>query len=100
MTRIEFVELYQNKRNQTPNPASEILLSLGGESLAVRKDNDRNVCVSYRGADVKDGIALVGLYGKGGNFERACEDYLKQIRGKTLVFNAESPSRHEVRVLG
>lgn len=80
--------------------ASDILLSLSGESLDVNKDVDGNICVAYRRADVKDGIALVGMCGRGASFESACEDYLKQIRGKTLVFNAESPSRHEVKVLG
>ncbi len=80
--------------------ASDILLSLSGESLDVNKDVDGNICVAYRCADVKDGIALVGMCGRATSFESACEDYLKQIRGKTLVFNAESPSRYEVKVLG
>lgn len=80
--------------------ASDILLSLSGESLDVRKDDEGNVRVSYHCADVKDGIGLVGIYGRGANFEYACKDYLKQIRGKTLVFDAESPSRREVMVLG
>lgn len=80
--------------------ASDILMSLEHEHLEVFKDMDGNVCVEYRGCDVKDGYFLRGVVGRGNTFEEACEDYLKQIRGKILVFNAYSDSRKEVKVLG
>ena len=80
--------------------ASDILLSLEGEHLEVWKAPDGDICVSYQHCDIKDGYFLVGSFGAGKTFEEACDEYLKQIRGKTLVFNACSKSRKEIKVLG
>ena len=80
--------------------ASDILLSLECAHLEVWKLKGDIVCVAYKGADVKDGPALRGVFGSGGTFEGACHDYLSKIRGKTLVFNAFHANRHEVTVLG
>lgn len=80
--------------------ASDILLSLESAHLEVWKLSDGTVCVDYQGAEVKDGILLCGVFGRGGTFEGACYDYLEQIRGKTLVFNACSDHRREITVLG
>lgn len=80
--------------------ASDILLSLEGAHLEVWKLSDGTICVLYDRCDVKDGPLLKGVFGRGGTFEGACYDYLEQIRGKTLVFNACSNSRREVTVLG
>ena len=51
--------------------------------------------VEYEDSFVKDGIALIGVYGVGNTFESACEDYLNKITGKKLVF---SPSDEKRRV--
>lgn len=83
-----------------PDKASDILLSLESAHLEVWKTEDGTVCVDYFGAEVKDGPVLKGVFGRGGTFEGACYDYLAQIRGKTLVFNAGSSARREVAVLG
>ena len=80
--------------------SSEILMSLEGESLESSVNVYGDIIVSYRGAEVKDGIFLVGIHGRGKTFEEACDDYLYQIRGKTLVFNAGTKNREEIRVLG
>lgn len=80
--------------------ASDILLSLEDAHLEVWKLSDGTICVSYYRCEVKDGPVLIGVFGRGGTFEGACYDYLEQIRGKTLVFNACSNSRREVTVLG
>lgn len=79
--------------------ASDILLSLRSAHLEVWKVDD-TICVDYQGAEVKDGPRLCGVFGRGGTFEGACYDYLEQIRGKTLVFDACSKKRREVTVLG
>ena len=79
--------------------SSEILLSLDYENLEVFK-NPGGICVMYKGADVKSGIALKGEYGVGIDFESACDDYLNKIRGKKLVFNDYGDNRKEIIVLG
>lgn len=78
--------------------AQDILLSLG-ESIEIWKLPNEEVAVSYKHCEVKDGFFLKGTYGTGKTFADACESYLNQIHGKTLVFNAYSESRKEVRVL-
>lgn len=82
--------------------ASEILLSLSNESLEVWRGqtNSCEICVHYKNGEIQDGQFLIGAFGVGATFEEACEAYLEKIRGKTLVFNACSPSRYEVRILG
>ena len=67
--------------------SSDILLSLDMEDLEVSSNNSGGVNVCYKGAKVKDGIFLTSAYGRGKDFEEACDDYLSQIRGKTLVFD-------------
>ena len=78
--------------------SSEILLSLD-EYLEVFK-NSRGVCVNYKNAETKDGCFLISEYGVGEDFETACDNYLNKIRGKKIVFNACSPNRKEVTVIG
>lgn len=79
--------------------ASEILLSLQNEHLEVWKyqTKDGGIGVCFQNCEIKDGCFLIGAHGGGKTFEEACESYLERIRGKTLVFNACSPSRYEVR---
>ncbi len=79
--------------------SSETLLSLEGEHLEVFRNPD-GVCVLYKNAEIKDGCVLVSEYGVGTDFESACDDYLRKIRGKKLVFHAYSECRKEVIVLG
>lgn len=80
--------------------ACDILLSLDGETLEVQKTSPASVSVCYRNCEIKDGIFLKAVCGRGTSFEAACESYLHEIRGKTLVFDACSNSRREVKVLG
>ena len=80
--------------------SSEILLSLQNRTLEVSKDINEMVIVHYKGAEVKYGICLHSICGRGMTFEDACDDYLSQIRGKTLVFDACTDHRKEVIVLG
>lgn len=76
------------------------LLKLGKRLQVWRSLNgEGSVCVNYENCMVKDGIFLVGEYGKGDCFYTACNDYCDKISGKTLVFDDMSDSREEVRVL-
>lgn len=77
--------------------SSDVLLSLEHRNLEVGKDINNDVYVDYKDAYVKDGIAMVGVAGRGKDFETACDDYLRQIRGKTLYF---AKSKKEVQILG
>lgn len=79
--------------------SSEILLCLDYANLEVFR-NKEGICVMYKGADIKCGIALKGEYGVGIDFESACDDYLNKIRGKKLVFNVYGDNRKEIIVLG
>lgn len=79
--------------------ASDRLLNLEFHRLVVWRTNKKDVCVALERCDVKDGMVLVGVFGEGLTFEEACEDYLRQISGKTLVFDAYTDKRKEVIVL-
>ena len=79
--------------------SSDILLSLDSARLEVFK-NKSGVCVCYQDAEIQNGSFLIGAYGVGDDFETACNDYLSQIIGKSLVFNAGTSYRREVMVLG
>ena len=76
----------------------EILLSLG-KRLEVWGVPNGDVAVAYQKCEVMDGPFLRGAYGTGNTFQDACDDYLNQLHGKTLVFNAYTSSREEIRVL-
>lgn len=80
--------------------SSDILLSLEFEHLKVSKDCSGRIMVEYANSEIKEGYFLRGDPGRGATFEEACDDYLSKIRGKTIVFNAYSDSRREVRVIG
>lgn len=79
--------------------SSERLLNLKGHELIVKRNNDGEICVEYKNCDVKCGGFLIGAYGRGYDFETACADYFNKINGHTLVFNAESSNREEIKVL-
>lgn len=89
-----------NEENEKNMKSSDILLSLEFEELEVSATSAGKIHVRYKGSDIKDGMMLVGSYGRGETFEESCDDYLSKIRGKTLVFNAGTRDRREVTVLG
>lgn len=78
--------------------ASEKLLNLG-KRILVDKNIYGKVYVHYENCYVKDDCFLVGAYGTGNNFEEACEDYLNEISGKTIVFKDAYNNCEEVKVL-
>lgn len=79
--------------------SSDILFSLNDANLCVWKVNNL-VHVQYEYAWIKECMVLVGAFGRGVDFEAACDDYLGKIRGKTLVFEGPFKQRKEVTVLG
>ena len=79
--------------------SSDILLTLNEDLVVWKVKND--VCVKYDEAWVAEGGVLAGSFGKGADFEEACDNYLSKIRGKQLVFEGiRHKVRREVQVLG
>ena len=78
--------------------AYERLLNSGNHLEVFQWDNgqEKGIGVSFKGGELKDGVCLVGAFGKGHSFEEACEDYMRQLSGKTVVFNAYTNRRREV----
>jgi len=74
------------------------LLALGYR-LELWTVDGNDICVSYTNCEVKDGIMLKTVFGRGRTLQDACYDYHKQIKGKTLVFNSNKEGGCEVRVL-
>lgn len=92
-------ECTEYPERRTKMKSSELLLRLDGERLEVFY-NVHGTCVRYKGAEIKEGTFLTSVYGVGNDFESACDDYIRQIRGKRLVFDAYSNKRREIMVLG
>jgi hypothetical protein len=85
---------------ERPTNSSNRLLNLNYYSLEVRKATNGKIIVSYESCEVQDGCMLKSIVGCGNTFEEACDDYLHQISGHTLIFNAMSETkRKEVNVL-
>lgn len=78
--------------------AEKMLLSLG-KHLEVWRLPAGKIAVAYQGCEVKEGCFLKSCFGTGETFNDACEDYLDNLHGKTIVFNAYSLNREEVKVL-
>lgn len=89
----------KSNRESKQMSAHDILLSLEGKDIKVWKVPSGDVAVEYQNCDIKDGMFLRSEFGVGQTFYQACEDYLNKIHGKTLVFNAYSKNREEIRVL-
>ena len=78
--------------------AFERLLSTGYHLDVFRWNDGREqgIGVYFKDSEIKDGMFLVGDYGSGQTFEEACEDYIRKISGKMIVFHAYTDSRKEV----
>lgn len=75
------------------------LLKCNIERLEVWETVAGVVCVKFQNCEVKGAGVLIDTFGRGLTFEDACENYLNEVSGKTLVFNACSENRKEVTVL-
>lgn len=77
--------------------ALERLLNTGKHLDVFRWDNhnESGIGVHFQDCETKDGMFLVSTFGRGQTFEEACEDYIRQISGKTLVFHAYTDHRTE-----
>lgn len=78
--------------------ACERLINTGYHLDVFQWDNgrERGIGVCFQDSEIKDGSFLVGEYGRGQTVEEACEDYVRQISGKTLVFYAYTDRRTDV----
>lgn len=79
--------------------ASDRLLNFEFHRLEVWRTNKNDVCVAFQKCEVKDCAVFASVFGEGLTFEEACEDYLRKISGKTLVFYSCTGKRKEVIVL-
>ena len=77
--------------------ASDRLLKLKGHSLEVFHARGK-IAVKFIDGDITDGITRTSVFGIGNTLEEACEDYLKEISGKILVFGY-GDGREEIKVL-
>lgn len=78
--------------------AFERLLNTGYHLDVFQWNNgvEKGIGVHFQDAEIKDGSFLVGEYGRGQTLEEACEDYIRQISGKTVVFHACTDHRTDV----
>ncbi len=77
----------------------EFVDSVNFNLVATRYPNQKHrFTCSLERAEIKEGGVLRSAYGQGKSFLSALKDYVAQIRGKTLVFNAYSSLRYEVVV--
>ena len=51
--------------------------------------------VSFENCEIKEGLILASKYGQGKSLNEALLDYINQIKGQILVFNAMSAIRQE-----
>ena len=81
--------------------ALERLLTAGYHLDVFKWDNghESGIGVHFLNCEIKDGMFLVSDFGRGTTIEEACEDYIKKIIGKLLVFNACQDCRKEVKII-
>lgn len=79
-------------------PLEMLINAIPGKRLVIGKDYEDNYYVEYEDSDIKDGDELCGDPGRGHTVESAAKDYAKKISGKTLVFNAETSYREEIKI--
>lgn len=81
-----------------------MLLSLESEHLEIWKEKTEYVGVTiqykvrYKNCKIKAGNSVVDEYGKGKTIEDACEDYIRKVQGRTLVFDAYKDTERVVKV--
>lgn len=79
--------------------ASERLLNTGEYLEVFQYKNDGQIGVCFKNSEIRDGHFLVGECGFGNTFEEACEEYLRMILGKTIIFNAYTTRRREIKFI-
>lgn len=61
-------------------------------------NRDNDWIAEFSHCEIKDVGVLISSYGRGESPYNALGDYVKQILGKTIVFNAYQENRKEYRV--
>ena len=64
----------------------EKLIDCSKKDIKIFKNCNNQYCVNFENATVFDGIADIGVFGRGATIEEATRDYIKQISGKKLRF--------------
>lgn len=87
--------VYQRQRRL--KKALEAFASTHNLRLCITK-HDWGWMTCFEFSEIKEGIMLVGQYGRGDSPSASVEDYAKAISGKLLVINAYTQNRKEIRV--
>ena len=88
------------KELMTKTPAARRLFELKcGPLLVDYYGGTYSVCYQYTGIRVSAGVCQTEI-GSGPSFEAACEDYLRRIRGKTMIVRTPGFEWQEVEVPG
>lgn len=66
--------------------------------VEVTKDIFGHYQVQFKNCEVKQGGLLIGEYGSGETVEEAARNYIRQIAGETLVFDASGEGRKEIKI--
>ena len=61
-------------------------------------DINGNWMFSFDCGEVKEGVFLAGIVGRGKTMDIARTDYINQIKGKTIVFHAMTDHRKEITI--
>ena len=76
----------------------EYSLILGEELTARFPDMSGNWMFDFSNCELKGDGVLIGVCGHGESFGDARSEYIREIKGKTIVFNAMRENRREFTV--
>lgn len=72
---------------------------IGKDIEIIRFANQKGrVAARFERSEIKKGCGLFSEYGEGKTIEEAIKDYVKKIKGKTIVFNAMTDKKQEYNV--
>jgi len=68
--------------------------------LIIRRycNQDNRYMAEFENAEIKEGNCPNGIYGSGKTAAEAIVDYVEQIKGKRIIFNAGHENRREYNV--
>lgn len=72
--------------NASKHNILEQLAIRSGRSITIDTDINGNFCVAFANSVVFDGVAEIGICGRGRTIEEATKDYITRISGKKLRF--------------
>lgn len=93
--KTQYTPIFDQKPLENP---AYVLLSYGRHLDIVQNVfcKDKGIIVHFEDCRIKNGEDFVYTYGEGATLWESCQDYLKKISGKTLVFNFNYGKREEI----